>query len=107
MISKKRIETAIDNFLKASREMGFRIHSPFIFHNNGTERTALAFLPEYGSHGVIVGLTSAPYFETDKDIIERAKRNQCYYSFINIENLMNYNDVFFRELLADWTVNQS
>lgn len=103
MITIKQIEIAGANWIKASIELKFDIFSPFIFENNGIKKNAFALLPEYGSpHGTILGLISAPEFETDSAIVEWAKMNNLYYSFINIESCLYYDEVLIKETLEDW-----
>jgi hypothetical protein len=103
MITIEQIERARENWIKASLSLRFRLVTPYFVDVNGIKKEVFAFLPEYGSsNGVIICLTSAPDFETDRDIINWAKENKFFYSFINIESCQKYDEDYFRDALEDW-----
>lgn len=103
MITDEQIEVARTNWLKASLNLFFKFETPFFVEINGNKREMFAFLPKYGSpNGTIICLTSSPQFETDQEIIQWAKENSFYYSFLNIEDFQKYDENYFKELLEDW-----
>lgn len=106
MLTSKQISIARDNLLKASKEIGFKVVTPFVLDNNN--HVAFAYLPDYGSsHGTVVGLISAPAYKTDKVIEKWAEINNCFYSFLNIKELLVYSKEYFLELLKDWAKYKS
>jgi hypothetical protein len=57
MITKQQIEIVRNNWLKASKEFGFKIITPCFFMLNEVKKEVFAFLPEYGSlNGMIIDL---------------------------------------------------
>jgi hypothetical protein len=103
MIGESEIKKARNIWILASKRLGFEIISPYLIIINKTEIEVFAFLPHCGSrNGTIVELTSSPNFETDNRIIEWATVNEFFFSFINIDNCLQYNEAFFKETLEDW-----
>lgn len=103
MITKEQIELARTNWLKASLSLFFKLVTPYFVEINGNKREVFAFLPEYGSPiGTIICLTSSPKFETYPEIIQWAKENKIYCSFLNVEDFENYNENYFKDILEDW-----
>lgn len=98
--TRKRIE---DNWFLASKRLDFEVVCPFKLTFKGKEKVVFAFLPAYGSeNGVIVDLITPPEFQTDPEIIEWAQEQGCYYSFLNVESLVNYDEDYFIRTLQDW-----
>lgn len=103
MEKEKKIRIARNNWIKASKQIGFILKTPYHFTINGEDKVAFAFLPEYGSiNGMVVALMFLPMFEMDDDIIKWAKANQCFYSFINIDGSLVYDKKFIMDSLDDW-----
>jgi hypothetical protein len=103
MLTEEKVKIARKNWIKGSKKMGFKIITPYHFIINGEKRKAFAFLPEYGSpNGMLIGFTSSPNFEIDKDILEWAKEQRCFYSFINIDGSLRYDECFIQDSLGDW-----
>ena len=103
MIIQKKIVLAREAWIQASEILKFKIITPFLTEINGVEKDFFAFLPEYGSpNGMIVGLLH--YFEDD--VTNLAMQLDCYYSFINIECFLVYDentyDNVFIDSLEDW-----
>jgi hypothetical protein len=104
MITRKQIELARENWVKASLFLFFKITTPYYIEINGSKKEVFAFLPEYGSpNGSIVCLISSPDFEIDNEVINWANENNLYYSFVNVENFQVYREDYFEEILEDWT----
>jgi hypothetical protein len=106
MLNNDQIEIARNNWIKASNELGFKIITPFEILIEKNEREVFAYLPEYGSHnGAIVELfTSSEKIKIDDAIKDWARSNNCFYSFCSIESFLEYNIVYFREILKDWKI---
>lgn len=105
MISTTQIKQLRTNWLKAAEEMNFRIVSPCEIKIEGALTKTFAFLPDFGSpKGMIICLTCPPQFQTDKSIIEWANEKGYFYSFINIENYLIYDEQVYKESLTDWTI---
>jgi hypothetical protein len=103
MMTKQQIDVARNNWTKASMSLGFKLTSPYFIEFNGSKREVFAFLPEFGSpNGIIVNLTSPPEYETDIEIIEWARENKVFYSFISVESCLKYREDYFRDTLDDW-----
>lgn len=103
MINENQRNLVRNNWIRASEALGFRILLSYKLIISEKEKTAFAFLPEYGSkNGAIIELTSPPDYETDKKIITWAKKNECFCSFLNVERYLTYNEKFFIETLEDW-----
>jgi hypothetical protein len=103
MTTPKQVDIARANLLKASKELGFKVITPFVLDGNNLPHVAFAYLPDYGSpRGTVVGLISAPTYETDKAVERWAEANNCFYSFLNVEALLAYSQEYFLELLKDW-----
>ncbi len=96
----KKIE---ENWLFASRKLNFEIVCPFLIKSEGIEKKVFAFLPTYGSkNGMIIDFIYPPDFYIDTKIINLAKKNGYYYSFINPDKFLIYNEGNFMEALEDW-----
>lgn len=92
-----------ENWLIAAKELNFEIITPFKFNTQNNEKVIFAFLPYIGSEkGMIIDLIYPPDFSTDIETIKWAKKNGCFYSFINAENYLNYDKEIFIENLIDW-----
>lgn len=105
MINQNSIKIATDNWMRAANSLGFRLIIPYKYSIHNKKKEAFTYLPDYGSrNGTIVGLICAPDFEVDKDLIEWAKVKECHYSFINIDDYMQYDDQVFKETLDDWSI---
>ncbi|GHT35576.1 hypothetical protein FACS189434_13600 [Bacteroidia bacterium] len=99
MTTKEQIETVRNNWLRVSRELGFKIVTPYLFTLNGVEQEAFAFLPEYGSpNGIIIDLMIEPYYETNEDVKVFAKIKACFWSFIGT----GYDRDLIIDALEDW-----
>ena len=106
MPSKVQIEIARNNWIKASNELGFKIITPFEILTEEKEREVFAYLPEYGStNGVVVELFKSPDCKTDDAIRNWARSNNCFISFCNIEDFLEYDVAYFREVLKDWKIS--
>ena len=102
-ITNKQFELARKNWVEASIKLNFKIVTPYFIEINGRKKEVFAFLPEYGSpNGTIMYLTCATEFETNSEIVNWAKKNKYFYSFINIETLQKYDENYFKEILDDW-----
>ncbi len=106
MKNEKKIITEIEeNWFLASQRLSFEFICPYVFKFNNEEKRAFAFLPEYGSNnGMIVDLIFPPDFEIDQEIVEYAKTNGFYYSFINAQRYFDYDEDLFVETLRDWKI---
>lgn len=103
MLDLSLIKKAKQAWIQASLELKFEMVCPYVFMHNGNLKNAFAFLPEFGSeNGMIVGITGSPYFQLDDDIIEFAKMKNMYYSFININQYLQYECELFTETIEDW-----
>jgi hypothetical protein len=103
MITAEQITIARKNWQMAAQNLGFKIVTPYLISINGSQKEVFAFLPEYGSpNGAIIELTFAPEYKTDKSLIEWAIENNSFYSFINVDNVLEYDQEYFSEVLADW-----
>jgi hypothetical protein len=103
ILNKKQIQNVQENWIKASLHFKFKIISPYTIFQDDEIKEVFAFLPEYGSsNGMIVELIFPPEYHIDKALIEWSKQTKTIYSFINIENFLVYNEIYFREVLEDW-----
>jgi hypothetical protein len=104
MKTEEKVQLARENWQRASMDLSFKIVSPFYLKINGKEKEVFAFLPEYGTpKGVLVALTCSPNFNTDTEIINFATANGFFYSFINVDTCLKYDERYFKEILADWS----
>jgi len=102
MICAYQKNIAINNWLKASNKLAFNIITPYSIIIEGKPKEIFAFLPNYGSpNGSIVVLITSQ-FEIDNEIINWAKSNGIFYSFIYIDSFFTYDEEFFKEILLDW-----
>jgi hypothetical protein len=100
---KDEIYIAKINWEKASKELSFKFISPYLINLNNKTIKVFAFFPEYGSvNGAIVDIIYAPKYEINRDIIKFAEANNCFYSFLNIEDSLIYDKEQFRLILDDW-----
>ncbi len=96
-------EAVEKNWIVASQNLQFEMIIPYKFNFKSKEKKAFAFLPNYGSeNGMIVNLITPPQFQTDSEIIEWAKENNYFYSFLNIESYLEYDEDVITETLEDW-----
>jgi hypothetical protein len=99
----QEIEATRANWLKASKEIGFKIFMPFTMYVDDKEIDAFAFLPCYGAEkGIIIDLIFPPFFDSNDSIKKWADDNGYGYSFLNIEVYSKYDKDFFVETLNDW-----
>ncbi len=103
MIDEKTLEKVTTNWLRASKELKFKIEIPYNILIEGKKKKIFAYLPEYGSKkGMIVDFVTKPDFLIDNEITKWAKYNDYYFSYINIEVYLVYNSQNFMESLNDW-----
>uniref|UniRef100_UPI00404A1541 hypothetical protein n=1 Tax=Flavobacterium sp. TaxID=239 RepID=UPI00404A1541 len=103
ILNKKQIQNIRGNWIKASVHFKFKIISPYAISQDDGIKEVFAFLPEYGSsNGMIVELIFPPEYHIDKALINWSKQNEKFYSFINIENFLEYDEIYFKEALEDW-----
>jgi hypothetical protein len=103
MIDASNITKARETWILASKELGFRILTPYDLNCSGMKKEVFAFIPDYGGPmGMVINLISSPEFNTDSEIIDCAKIYGYYYSFINVEFCLTYNETYFKECLSDW-----
>ncbi|MEO0553899.1 MAG: hypothetical protein AAF149_11895 [Bacteroidota bacterium] len=108
MINEEKIQVLRKNWQLASKRLNFKLVSPYNVNSDGYEMEFFAFLPEYGSsNGMVLGLTSAPEFNTDSELIKWAKESECSYSFLNVDDYSAYNEAIFLEALQDWNLAKS
>ena len=94
---------AANAWLEASRYLRIKVCAPYELRVGGESVDCLAFLPDFGGpKGMVIGTTLAPDFETDSDLIELAKKNGLYFSFINPAGYASYDESTFTEALIDW-----
>ncbi|HSZ34650.1 MAG TPA: hypothetical protein VK772_15145 [Puia sp.] len=106
MLNIDQIEIARNNWIKASGELGFKIITPFEILIEKSEKEVFAYLPEYGSlNGAIFELFTSSDFKIDDRIKDWAVSNNCFYSFCSIESFLEYDVVYFREILKDWKIS--
>ena len=99
---ENEIITAKENILNASLEFGFRIICPYYYLYNNDIIEIFTYLPEFGSpKGTLVDLIFPPKYETNKIIINIAKKMNCHYSFLNINEIQKFDINYFIELLND------
>jgi hypothetical protein len=103
MSNEEKIYIARKNWMKASKELGFNIISPYSVIENDKKYVFFAFIPKYGSpNGTIIDLIFAPTYETNNKMIEIANNIGSFYSFINIDSVINYNREHFLDIIEDW-----
>jgi hypothetical protein len=103
IFTQQHIETARENWIKASGILNFKIITPYFILVNGNAKEVFMFLPEYGSrNGLIADLIFPPEFEIDKEIRAWAKENKCFCSFMYIEGQLSYNEKDIQDALDDW-----
>ncbi|GGH32949.1 hypothetical protein FAZ19_23480 [Sphingobacterium alkalisoli] len=103
IVNKEHILKARENWQKAAYNFKFEIITPYFISVKGSEKEVFAFVPAYGSsNGTIIELTSPPEYNTDKEIMEWASDNDLFCSFINVDNLLEYDERYFVEILDDW-----
>ena len=103
----QKIETVRKNWQLASEKLKFKLISPYKVNLGNGEKQFFAYLPDYGSsNGMVLGLTSAPEFNTDSELIKWAKQNECFYSFLNVDNYYTYDEDVFLEALQDWSLSK-
>ena len=98
------VEVAIRNLLRAGKELNFEVVAPFSYSCDGVNhKQTFAFIPRYGSeNGTIVGLMAQSNEECDRDICRWAEANECFFSFLNMEMLLEYDVEYFKDMLKDW-----
>lgn len=98
-----REEPFADNLRRAANELGIRAVVPFVLSASGKQVNRVAFLPDFGSpSGMVIGLTIAPDFETDPELVRLAQGEDLFYSFVNPESYLVYNRDDFINALRDW-----
>jgi hypothetical protein len=103
MITADQIKIARETWIKASDDLGFNIVTPYFLMVDGRKQEIFAFLPEYGSYkGTFVFLMSPPDYNTDNYLSKWARKRKIFFSFINIDDFLNYDKKYFREILKDW-----
>ena len=104
MLMNEHVIKARKTWFEASKKFGFEFVSPFYYQYAGEKNEAFGFIPKYGSkNGTIIELMYSPRFLTDKRIVEWARVNNTNFSFINVDNCLEYRESFFYDLLDDWT----
>lgn len=104
MITNNNAEIARKNWLRASKDLGFEIKTPHSIKVNDVEMQIFAFLPQLGSpNGMLLGLTSPPEFKTDPELVKLAEKLGMFYSFVNVESVLNYDEKFFEDAIRDWS----
>ena len=99
---ENEIFKAKEIILKASLELDFRIICPYYYLYNNDNIEIFAYLPEFGSpKGTLVDLIFPPKYETNKIIINIAKKMNCHYSFLNINEIQKFDKNYFIEFLND------
>ncbi|MDP2816081.1 MAG: hypothetical protein Q8O19_05320 [Rectinemataceae bacterium] len=105
MTLTKDVEIVRENWLKASRELGFEITTPYTVTLNNESKEIFAFLPRFGSsNGMYVELTQPPEFKTDIELLELARTREMFCSFINIKKYVTYEREVFEECIEDWRI---
>jgi hypothetical protein len=51
---------------------------------------------------MVIGLTSRPAYEIDKEVKSAAEAQGLFYTFINADVYEYYNEHVFKEALVDW-----
>jgi len=101
--SQSLLEKVTQNWIRASREIGFEIICPFPFEFNGEKNLTLAFLPAYGSkNGMVLGLLYPPGYSSNPIVLQWAEKNDCFCSFLNIEEYADYDEDLYLNTLKDW-----
>ncbi|WP_109831275.1 hypothetical protein [Reichenbachiella versicolor] len=94
-----------ETWQEASSKLSFEIIMPYKIESNDFEVEVFGFLPNYGSeNGMLVEIMYPPYFEMDRNIIQWAKGNDCFYAFINADEYLKYDKNKFMEILEDWKI---
>jgi hypothetical protein len=102
-VEKKNVSIIRQHWLLASESLGFEIITPFKINHKGKDIMCFGFLPKYGSKkGMVIELTSPPYFETNKEIINACDENGLFFSFIDVQMFQNYDEDKFIEALKEW-----
>ena len=102
MITELQTRKARENWIKASKELEFKIISPYYILVDGRKQEVFAFLPEYGSvNGTLVFLMCPSDFKSSY-LSKWARRNKIFYSYLNVDELLEYDQRTFREALKDW-----
>lgn len=97
------IHTAALVWRKASRQLGFKLVSPYRVKNGTKVLTCFGFLPHWGSkNGMLIGITRQPDFEIDAALKTYAEKKKMFYSFINPGGYIRYDEAYFKDTLADW-----
>lgn len=97
------IKKVINSWLRASKELNFKIVAPYIFNSNSGSFECIAYLPDFGSkNGMIIDKISPPSYGPTPGLPEAAKHMELYYSSINIEYYFEFNVDIFKDALIDW-----
>jgi len=101
MICEKELSKARENFELAAKEFDFEFESPHLLKDG---LSVFGYIKNYGSpNGAVIDLISPPDFSQNTDVIKWCKENDCFFSFLNIQPLLDeYDSSYFEEMLNDW-----
>ena len=104
ILDKNKIQKVRENWQTASLNLNFKLITPHSILYNKEVKEVFAFLPDYGSiNGMVVEIIFSPEYKFDKSVIELCKKNNFFYSFINVEDFLEYDEIYFKEVLDDWS----
>lgn len=96
-------QEAISAWIKASKQLGFKIEAPYYLNIEADIYKCFAYLPDYGSeNGMIIDSIMAPAFSPTQGLSEASEKAGLYYSSINIELYRAFEAALFKETLLDW-----
>jgi hypothetical protein len=104
MNPEAKMRMVCDAWRVAAGALSFRIEAPYAIRTpSGKEVPCVGFLPDFGSrNGMVIGLTSGPAYEIDKELKLAAESQKVFYTFINGKAYDRYNEEIFKEALVDW-----
>ncbi|MEH0018421.1 MAG: hypothetical protein V6Z89_02155 [Desulfobacter sp.] len=89
--------------ITASKELKFRMETPFTIQYGNKKLQCLAFLPDFGGkNGMVLDLIFPPTFEVNSELESACQMMDIFLSSINAIEYQNYNKKIFMEALIDW-----
>jgi hypothetical protein len=97
------LERASRSWLEAASKLGIKVIAPYCLKVGEETIECIAFLPDFGGReGMFVAPTAPPDFEIDARLVDFAKKNRLFYSFVNPAAWADYDQSTFAEALQDW-----
>jgi hypothetical protein len=98
-----QIEELAEVWNAAASVLGVHLSAPYVLSSSNGSVKCAAFLPHFGStRGMVVGVTSEPDFAIDPNLVECARTEGLYLSFIDTSVYATRGIESFKDALRDW-----